>query len=329
MNDSQPDSAASTPPGALASLRQAATGRNWAAAIFGVVSLAIVGWALATEWGGVAHSHPAYAISLGVLAGCSVLGLIGLRRKPRQGGWRRLGRGALLGSWAIFTLALGWARPHSAVEPALAAMASDDVVSVAESSTQIVMLPTQGNSDVGLIFQPGALVDPRAYATTLRPLAEAGHPVVIIKQPFGIAFFAMTAAERVPAEHPEVASWVVGGHSLGGTVAAIEANSNEDGTVAGLLLWASYPAGDISDTLGVPVMSVSGSMDGLATPTKIAESKPNLPAATSFVAIEGASHAQFGSYGTQAGDLTPTISSTAAQEQIDKASLGFIESLDG
>ena len=46
-----------------------------------------------------------------------------------------------------------------------------------------------------MFFQPGARVDPRAYAAILRPLAESGHVVVIVKQPLGIAFLATGALD--------------------------------------------------------------------------------------------------------------------------------------
>jgi pimeloyl-ACP methyl ester carboxylesterase len=57
---------------------------------------------------------------------------------------------------------------------------------------------------------------PRAYAAVLRPLADAGYTVVIPKQPLGIAFLATGAFESTRDAHPDIDSWVVGGHSLGG-----------------------------------------------------------------------------------------------------------------
>ncbi|OOK62380.1 hypothetical protein GY25_22625, partial [Pedobacter himalayensis] len=63
------------------------------------------------------------------------------------------------------------------------------------------------------------------YAAVLRPLAESGHTVVIPKQPFGIAFLSTGAFNAARTEHRPVARWVLGGHSLGGVVAAIDAQS--------------------------------------------------------------------------------------------------------
>lgn len=209
-------------------------------------------------------------------------------------------------------------------------MTSDGAVTVTETATRIVLAPTADSDSTGVFFQPGALVDPRAYAAVLRPLAEAGHTVVITKQPMGIGFLALGALDDARSAFPGVSGWVVGGHSLGGTVASLEADSADSADASpavGLLLFASYPAGDISDSLTVPVMSISGTRDGLATPDEIAASKADLPAGTEFVVIDGGSHAQFGSYGSQSGDNTPEIGDADAREQISDAVLRFVDSL--
>ncbi len=164
----------------------------------------------------------------------------------------------------------------------------------------------------------------------LRPLAQAGHPVVIAKQPLGIAFLALSAFDAARTDQPQVARWVVGGHSLGGTVAVIQADDADTDPTApavGLLLYASYPAGDVRASLTTAVESVSGSRDGLATPATIDASRANLPADATFTVIEGGTHAQFGAYGLQPGDGTATISDDEARTLVSAASLRFVESL--
>ena len=94
----------------------------------------------------------------------------------------------------------------------------------------------------------------------------------------------------------------------------------------GLLLFASYPAGDMSEA-EIAVLSISGSEDGLATPAKIEASRAELPPGSEFVVIDGASHAQFGAYGSQSGDGVASIGAEVAREQIATASLAFAESL--
>jgi len=130
---------------------------------------------------------------------------------------------------------------------------------VSESATRIVLTPAGPASDTGVFFQPGARVDPRAYAAILRPLAEAGHVVVIAKQPLGIAFLSVSAFDAARAEHEDLTRWVVGGHSLGGTVAATQADAADDdpdAPVVGLVLFASYPASDLSTSLRASVLSM-------------------------------------------------------------------------
>lgn len=81
----------------------------------------------------------------------------------------------------------------------------------------------------------------------------------------------------------------MGGHSLGGVIAAREADDADEDTVApvvGLLLYASYPANDISGTLDARVESISGSRDGLATPDKINASHADLTPDAQLTVIE-------------------------------------------
>lgn len=302
----------------------------WASRILAVLGLVIVGWVLVTEAPAVVHGHPAYPamLLLTVIGCCWALWLHRRRREPLSA-WRRVGSVALMVGAVGWLAVVVYARPFSAEEPALAAMESDPAVAVAESATRIVLAPVGDSSPTGVFFQPGAKVEARAYAAVLRPLAEAGHPVVIAKQPLGIAFLATGAFESARDSQPEVTEWVVAGHSLGGTVAAIEAQDHSPGVesdrpVVGLLLHASYPAGDISDMVGVGVLSVWATNDGLATPADIEASRADLPSEARFVAIEGAVHSFFGDYGPQPGDGEPAISHDEARLQISEASAGFV-----
>jgi hypothetical protein len=305
---------------------------RWVVLLACAAALAVVVWVLLTAWDAVVHAHPAYAVLLAVtVVGALAVGWRTARRAPTRRSALRWAVGVLLlGVAVIWVGAMAWLRPFAAVEPALTAMRSDAAVAVSESATAIVLRPTGSPDGTGVLFQPGARVDPRAYAAVLRPLAEAGHPVVIAKQPLGIAFLALGALDTARDAHPEVTRWVVGGHSLGGTVAAIEADDTDEAPTApaaGLLLFASYPASDISSSLTAAVESVSGSRDGLATPANIEASRGNLPADAGFTVVEGAAHAQFGDYGPQPGDGTPTISDDEARAEISQAALDFVTGL--
>ena len=139
--------------------------------------------------------------------------------------------------------------------------------------TQITLEPEGDRSSVGLIFQPGARVDARSYAAILADIVVAGHPVVIVKQPLGIGFLALGSIGGVVEDRPET-DWAGAGHSLGG-VAASQAAA--DG-ITGLVLWASFPASDISDRVELAVSSIYGTSDAIAVPEDIENSRDRLPA---------------------------------------------------
>jgi pimeloyl-ACP methyl ester carboxylesterase len=305
----------------------------WVARILGILGLIVVGWGAIAQLPAVVHGHPAYAMML-VLTLLGSVGAIWLHRRPRPPttGFRRVGSIALVLGAIGWLAAVAAMRPFSADATARAAMRSDASVQVTESATRVVLDPVAGAATTGVLFQPGAFVEARAYAAVLRPLAESGSRVVVVKQPLGIAFLAAGALDSVRDEHPDIESWVLGGHSLGGTVAAIQAEGGGGGApgdapAVGLMLHASYPAGDLSDSLGVPAVSIYGSADGLATPADIDASRANLPADTQFVEIEGAIHSFFGDYGLQPGDGQPGISRYEARTRISNASVDFVRSL--
>ena len=189
-----------------------------------------------------------------------------------------------------------------AAEPEpLAAVRTDDRITITDDSAGIVMAPSAGESDVGLVFIPGAKVDPWGYAATLSGLVADDEMTVVITKPWlNLAFFDLRGLSSFTDLAPGVTTWMVGGHSLGG-VRSCQLAADADA----LVLFASYCATDVSST-DLPVLSLSGSEDGLSTPEKIAEARHLLPADAEMVEIPGASHASFGAYGPQAGDGTPT-----------------------
>ena len=246
---------------------------------------------------------------------------------------RRARRRVALGVPALFVCvlivgALAWSRPLTATPDALVAMRSGNDVRVSDRLTWYEMTPVGRDArgavvrpKTGLVFVPGARVDPRAYARVLRPLAEAGYLVAVLKEPFGVALIDARHPARVIAVHPEIAHWVVGGHSLGGVAAAAFAQDRAQGggaPVAGLLLYASYPAQRV-DRPGLAVTSISADLDGLTTSEDVERSQDDLPPSTSYVVVPGAVHSYFGDYGEQSGDGIPTADRAAAQAEIIRA----------
>ncbi len=215
--------------------------------------------------------------------------------------------------------------PAQPMPEALSALQSDSQVTVT-SGAVLGFSPAGQTPTTAFIFYPGGHVDYRAYAPLARELAAQGFLVFIPRMPLNLAVLAPDAAGRIIAAHPEVTSWTVGGHSLGGAMAARFALQNP-GIVQGLVLLAAYPASsdDLSKT-SLRVLSISASLDGLATPEKIAASLALLPADASRLEIAGGNHAQFGWYGEQPGDLPARVSRSAQQAQVTEAIAAFLAS---
>ncbi len=249
-----------------------------------------------------------------------------MRPVVRKGLWLLAGLAAVICLAVLaFTLwASDAAQPQAA---ALAALVSDSQVEVSQDPW-ITFTPAEPKP-TGLILYPGGRVDPRAYATTARPLAEAGYLTVIVPMPLNLAVFAPGRALDVMQAYPGIEGWVVGGHSLGGAMAANFAARHPDRT-DGLVLWAAYPAGgDDLSTSGLPAASISGSLDGLSDPATILASRALLPADTAFVEIAGGNHAQFGDYGPQTGDNPAAISANEQWDHIVAATLALLQRVDG
>ena len=151
--------------------------------------------------------------------------------------------------------------------------------------------------------------------------------MIIVQMPLGLAVFDTDAAKDVQAAYPQIRHWAIGGHSLGGAMAATYAKSHPE-SIEGLVLWAAYPsANDSLADSEIRVVSVFGSEDGLATDKKIEASKQLLPPDTIWVKIEGGNHAQFGWYGDQAGDNVATVSREEQQEQTISATIKMLEQI--
>jgi hypothetical protein len=180
-------------------------------------------------------------------------------------------------------------------------------------------------TNTGFIFYPGGLVDPAAYAPLMKQLSDHGIMSVIVPMPLDLAIFGVNKANDVIAAYPAIDHWIIGGHSLGGSMAAQYANDNAN-KLAGIAFMGSYPASDMSQS-PLHVVTIHGSLDGLATPAKIADSLRLLPSGTQDVLIDGGNHAQYGNYGPQAGDGTATISREEQQQQTTTAVVELAQQL--
>ena len=167
------------------------------------------------------------------------------------------------------------------------------------------------NATVGLIFYPGGKVEYTAYAPLMRALADNGILCVLTEMPLNLAVLDMNAADGIPEQYPQVTRWYIGGHSLGGSMAASHAAKNAD-RYEGLVLLASYSTADLIAS-GLDVISLYGSEDGVLNMEKYEKYRTNLPSDATELVLDGGCHAYFGVYGAQDGDGIPTITN---EEQI-------------
>lgn len=169
------------------------------------------------------------------------------------------------------------------------------------------------NAKVGFIFYPGGKVEYISYIPLMDALARKGVMCVLLKMPFNLAVLDVDGAEGIQEMYPEIENWYIGGHSLGGSMAASYLSENTS-EYEGLILLGSYSTADLSKE-DIKVLSVFGSEDKVMNKEKYDENKINLPIDFSEEIIDGGCHAYFGMYGEQEGDGTPTITNV---EQIQK-----------
>jgi hypothetical protein len=221
-----------------------------------------------------------------------------------------------------------WVLDSSPALPSAAASLTSDANVIVELEPWLVFKPAGEAPTTGLIFYPGGKVDPMAYAPSLRRIAEQGYLAVIVPMPLNLAVLAPNRAASVMAAFPQVQHWAVGGHSLGGAMAADFAGKQPH-LVQGLVLWAAYPAGsnDLSSS-NLSVVSIYGTRDGLVSDENLETARQLLPPTTRWAAVEGGNHAQFGLYGPQAGDNPAELEWQAQQDQVVSATLELLHSLD-
>lgn len=162
--------------------------------------------------------------------------------------------------------------------------------------------------DAGFIFYPGGKVEYTAYIPLMSALAEKGMLCILIPMPFNLAVLDMNAAKGMTNKYPEVDNWYIGGHSLGGSMAASFVADNSD-DFDGLILLGSYSTAEVT----LPVLSVYGSEDKVMNREKYDKYKTNISSSLTETVIDGGCHAYFGMYGAQDGDGTPSVSN---EEQI-------------
>jgi dienelactone hydrolase len=232
----------------------------------------------------------------------------------------------LLGIIGFITWGLTPLGPSS---EALAALESNVHVTVEDKGNFIVFTPTSHIPITGFILYPGGHVDYRSYAPIAQEIASHGYRVSIVRMPLSLAVFGIDRADEVISAYPDMRYWVIGGHSLGGSMAAAYARSHSD-KVQGVVFWASYPASsDDLSTTDLKGLSTYGSNDQVLDRDNFNDTVSLLPHGTILQVIQGGNHAQFGNYGLQPGDGTATISAADQQAQAADLTARLLRAVEG
>ena len=180
-----------------------------------------------------------------------------------------------------------------------------------KSTTDAIIYEPDCDYTTGFVFYPGGDVDYRDYGPLLTAIAQQGYLVISTEFPLDFAFLNMTAAYKYMKNYTNVEHWFIGGHSLGGSIAASVAAIDKS-RFDGVVLFASFSMSNLS-IRNIPVLSVYGSNDGVLDMTSYKLFKYAIKKNLTEVVIQGGNHGQFGDYGAQRGDNAATIS---AQEQV-------------
>lgn len=197
---------------------------------------------------------------------------------------------------------------------------SQGTTSVTESSESLNFLPTESSKAAALIFFCGSGVSSHAYAPLLRPVADSGYAVYIIKLPYRFAPLeahkdaAVARARNVIASHPQYSRWVVAGHSLGGALTCRMAESFHPAIAGFVLIGTTHPKQHKLTHVAVQLTKVYASSDGVAPRNRVRAGSKLLPPHTNWVEIVGGNHSQFGHYGHQLLDGYATISRESQQD---------------
>jgi hypothetical protein len=201
---------------------------------------------------------------------------------------------------------------------------SDSTVNVI-TGKWLVFSPVLSSNNTGLIIYPGGRVNYKSYAPVAHALAAKGYLTIIAPMPLNLAVFGINEAKSIIKSYPDIKSWAIGGHSLGGTMAAQFAYNNLS-LIKGLVFWAAYPAaGNDFSNSNLAVVTIHGTNDGLVSSSQIDNSMKILPEGTLRVEIDGGNHGQFGWYGNQPGDQAAAISRELQQEQVVNATIQLLQ----
>ncbi len=190
------------------------------------------------------------------------------------------------------------------------------------------MAPQKGTEQAAEAANESAFEKDGEVDSLLRKIAARGYLVVVPSMPLNMAAFDINAADEIITAFPGIDRWAIGGHSVGGTMAA-QYTARHPEHISGLVIWASFPA-DSADLSGLdlPASTIYGTLDPRANPASVLERANLLPPGTVFAAVEGGDHHQFGSYLIDPQEDLAVISRADQQDQIVQATLNLLALVD-
>ena len=194
---------------------------------------------------------------------------------------------------------------YRADEDALNAMESTSLVQVSQKDGYVEFMPT-GEVKGAFVFIPGGRVEAIAYAPLMQEIANNGVLCILLQVKYNLAVMDQDAPKGIKDNYQGIDAWVIGGHSLGGTIASKYLAKHPD-EYSGIVFLGSYADDDLS-SLDIGCYLIYGSNDEVMKMGKYEAAKAKLPANYSEYIIDGGNHSQFGSYALQKGDGEASIS---------------------
>lgn len=199
---------------------------------------------------------------------------------------------------------------------------SDTTISIADDGGVEILPQNEESTHTGIIFYVGAQIKPSAYIPLIARIAEKRYACFIPNLTFNMAALEPNAAEQIISNHPEITSWFLAGHSMGGLTASGFADDHRD-EVDGLILIAAYTNRDMSDA-ALPTLAIFGDTDGVMNKNLYDKRKAWNPKDFEEHIKAGANHAQYGDYGKQPRDNDAKITADEQQTKTAKFILDWL-----
>ncbi|TKK68992.1 alpha/beta hydrolase [Ilyomonas limi] len=200
-----------------------------------------------------------------------------------------------------------------------------ELVTVTQSDDFITFQSDTAKNGINVIFFQGGLTDPKAYAPLCRQLAENGFTCYLMKMDWRLPQY--DYKKTLELFNLDSGSYVVGGHSQGGKMAAQIVYENPALFKGLFLLGTSHPRDIDLSTFTIPTIKIYAEKDGLASVPEVMENKSKLPQNSKLILIKGGNHSQFGYLGKLLMDNSADISLEEQQKQTVEDIIEFLNEI--